>query len=517
MTGPRRITAFLLLCLACILPVQGEDRITAGNGLPGDGLKSVPAPAPRITVGSKNFNEGYLLGEIVAQTLELEGFAVERKFGLGGTLVCYEALVNGAIDVYVEYTGTLAEAILKLDGPAPDLDGLNAAVSDKGLQVLDSLGFNNTYALAMRKDTAEAAGISRISDLANHPELEPAFSLEFLNREDGWPGLAETYNLAAKPAGIEHGLAYQALVEGSIDITDAYSTDGELARYSLAVLDDDRGYFPRYLAVPFVRADFPAGAGEAIARLAGRIDDDRMQKLNRTTTIDGRSFAEVASEFLRAEGIGNTQVEDRLVSSILGNTITHLKLTAIALALGCLAGLPLGIIVFRNRAVANLTVYLAGALLQTIPSIALLALMIPLFGIGVKPAITALFLYSLLPILRNTVTALITIDPVLKRVAEAIGLTRREQLRHVLLPMALPNILAGVRTAAVISIGTATLAAFIGAGGLGEPIVTGLALNDTSLILQGALPAAGLAILVELLFELLERLLVKPHMLKGQI
>ncbi|MDE0284061.1 MAG: ABC transporter permease subunit [Gammaproteobacteria bacterium] len=523
MTDPRRLTAFLLLCLACVLPLQGQDRITVGNGLPGDGpppttyggmLESVPAP--QITVGSKNFNEGYLLGEIVAQVLELEGFAVERKFGLGGTLVCYEALVNGAIDVYVEYTGTLAEAILKLEGPAPDLDQLNTTVSELGLQVLESLGFNNTYALAMRKDMAEAEGISRISDLANHPELKPAFSLEFLNREDGWPGLAETYNLAAKPSGIEHGLAYQALVEGSIDITDAYSTDGELARYSLAVLDDDRGYFPRYLAVPFARADFPAGAGDVIARLAGRIDDDRMQEMNRMTTIDGRSFAEVASEFLGEEGLGNTKVEDSLVSSILGNTITHLKLTAIALALGCLAGLPLGIIVFRNRPVANLTVYLAG-LLQTIPSIALLALMIPVFGIGVKPAIIALFLYSLLPILRNTVTALITIDPVLKRVAEAIGLTRREQLRHVLLPMALPNILAGVRTAAVISIGTATLAAFIGAGGLGEPIVTGLALNDTGLILQGALPAAGLAILVELLFELLERLLVKPHMLKGQI
>ena len=495
MTDPHRVTAFLLLCLACVLPVQGQER---------------------ITVGSKNFNESYLLAEIIAQSLELEGFAVERKFGLGGTLVCYEALVNGAIDVYVEYTGTLAEAILKLDGAAPGLDGLNAAVSDKGLQVLDSLGFNNTYALAMRKDTAAAEGISRISELAHHPGLKLAFSLEFLNREDGWPGLAETYNLTVKPAGIEHGLAYQALVEGSINITDAYSTDGELARYSLVVLDDDRGYFPSYFAIPFVRSDLPERARTVLKRLAGMIDDDRMQELNRMTTIDGRSFPGVASEFLRKEGLGNRQVDDRLVSSILGNTLTHLKLTAMALALGCLVGLPLGIIVFRNRLAANLTVYLAG-LLQTIPSIALLALMIPVFGIGVKPAIVALFLYSLLPILRNTVTALITIDPVLKRVAEAIGLTRREQLRHVLLPMALPNILAGIRTAAVISIGTATLSAFIGAGGLGEPIVTGLALNDTGLILQGALPAAGLAILVELLFELLERLLVKPHMLKGRI
>ena len=479
-------------------------------------LTGVTWPQERITVGSKNFNEGYLLGEIIAQTLEREGFAVERKFGLGGTLVCYQALVNGEIDVYAEYTGTLAQAILKLDGPAPDLTRLNAAVAEQGLQALAPLGFNNTYALAMRQGMATEKGISRISDLAQHPQLALAFSLEFLNREDGWPGLAAAYHLTVKPTGIEHGLAYQALVEGSIDITDAYSTDGELARYNLAVLDDDRGFFPRYLAVPFVRSDLPDQAKAALGQLAGSLDDRRMQALNRMTTIDGNSFAQVAGGFLRGQGLGEARVEASLAATILGNTLTHLKLTAIALLLGCLVGLPLGIAVFRARALANATVYLAG-LLQTIPSIALLALMIPLFGIGEKPAIIALFLYSLLPILRNTVTALVTIDPLLKRVAAAIGLTRLEQLRHVLVPMALPNILAGIRTAAVISIGTATLAAFIGAGGLGEPIVTGLALNDTGLILQGALPAAGLAILVELLFEMLERLLVKPHMLKGQL
>ena len=496
MLDARRTCLFLLLlCLAWTVPAQGQDR---------------------ITVGSKNFNEGYLLGEIIAQVLEREGFAVERKFGLGGTLVCYQALVNGEIDVYAEYTGTLAQAILKLDGPAPDLEQLNAAVTEQGLQALAPLGFNNTYALAMRQNVARERGITRISDLVLHPDLAPAFSLEFLNREDGWPGLAATYNLSVRPTGIEHGLAYQALADGSIDITDAYSTDGELARYKLAVLDDDRGFFPRYLAVPFVRTDLPEQAKAAMERLAGTLDDARMQELNRMTTIDGMSFAEVANGFIGELGLGEVRIEETLAATILGNTLTHLKLTAIALLLGCLVGLPLGIAVFRVRTLANATVYLAG-LLQTIPSIALLALMIPLFGIGEKPAIVALFLYSLLPILRNTVTALVTIDPLLKRVAAAIGLTRRQQLRHVLVPMAMPNILAGIRTAAVISIGTATLAAFIGAGGLGEPIVTGLALNDTALILQGALPAAGLAILVELLFELLERLLVKPHMIRGQL
>ncbi len=526
--NPCRILALFILypLYAPGLPGDGLKSVPAlpaptPSGLYGGGLESVPAltePAPsaRITVGSKNFNEGYLLAEVISRSLELEGFSVDRKFGLGGTLVCYEALVNGAIDVYVEYTGTLAQAILKLEGPAPDPGQLDAEVSGLGLQVLPPLGFNNTYALVMRKDLAGQKGITRISDLRGHPELVLAFSLEFLNREDGWPGLAGTYNLPGKPTGIEHGLAYQAVAEGSVDVIDAYSTDGELSRYALTVLDDDRGFFPQYHAIPFARSDLPDRAREVLIGLSGRIGDNRMQEMNRKTTVDGMSFAQVADGFLHEEGLGDTRTEDRIVHTILGNTVTHLKLTAIALALGCLVGLPLGILVFRVRPVANATVYVAG-LLQTIPSIALLALMIPLFGIGVLPAIVALFLYSLLPILRNTVTALVTIDPVLKRVAEAMGLTRWEQLRHVLLPMALPNVLAGIRTAAVISIGTATLAAFIGAGGLGEPIVTGLALNDTGLILQGAIPAACLAILVELLFELLERLTIKPHMLQGQL
>jgi osmoprotectant transport system permease protein len=143
--------------------------------------------------------------------------------------------------------------------------------------------------------------------------------------------------------------------------------------------------------------------------------------------------------------------------------------------------------------------------MQTIPSIALLALMIPLFGIGITSAIIALFMYSLLPIVRNAVTGLVNVDPVLVRVATALGLSARERLRHVLVPIALPSIFAGIRTAAVISIGTATLAAFIGAGGLGDPIMSGLSRVDVNLILQGAIPAAVLAIVTELLFEVIEK------------
>ena len=472
--------------------------------------------AGAITVGSKNFTESYLLAEIVAQTLEAEGYAVDRKFGLGGTLVCYEALINGEIDVYVEYTGTLEQAILRGTDLHPSVADLNRRLVEP-VRILDSLGFNNTYAMTMKASLADERDIKTVSDLRAHPDLSVSFSLEFLNRKDGWPGLQQLYDLPHQPAGIDHGLAYQAINNGSVDLTDAYSTDGDLQRYALTILKDDQGYFPDYYAVPFVREDMDAAAIAAVEQLAGRLDDDRMRSLNAEVVINERSFAEVASSFLAAQGLTESDaVESSLTSSILRNTLVHLKLTSIALLLGCLVGLPLGIVAYRRQQLARVIVYLAG-LMQTIPSIALLALMIPLFGIGELPAVIALFLYSILPILRNTITSLITIDPVLKRVAEAIGLSSRQQLRHVLLPMALPGILAGIKTAAIISIGTATLAAFIGAGGLGEPIVTGLALNDTRLILQGAIPAAVLAIVVELLFELLERFVVKPHMLSGRL
>lgn len=480
-------------------------------------LHAAEAGNQTVTVASKNFNESYLLAEIMSQLLEINGFTVERRIGLGGTLVCYEALATGEIDVYAEYTGTLGQVILKIDDAAPTAERLNGLLEPVDLSVLSSFGFNNTYAVAIKGELAHREGLANVSDLTGRDDLEMAFSLEFLNREDGWPGLASTYGFTQSPTGIEHGLAYQAIDEGKIDITDAYSTDGDLERYGLITLEDDKGYFPQYFAVPFVHDSMPAEAKVVLELLAGRIDDDRMRELNSRIVVDGKTFDAVAREFLAEESLGQTKIrEDLLWRTLLANTVTHLKLTIIALSLGVLFGVPIGVLVFRSRPVSRVMVYLAG-LMQTIPSIALLALMIPLFGIGTVPAIVALFLYSILPILRNTITALIGIDPLLKRIAEAIGLTRWQQLRYVLIPMALPTMLAGIKTAAIISIGTATLAAFIGAGGLGEPIVTGLALNDTNLILQGAIPAACLAIIVELLFELLERLIVKPHMLAGQL
>ncbi len=192
-------------------------------------------------------------------------------------------------------------------------------------------------------------------------------------------------------------------------------------------------------------------------------------------------------------------------------TLTHIKLTALALMAAMLLAIPVGILVYGLPHIARPVTYFAG-LLQTIPSIALLAFMIPLLGIGTLPAIVALFLYSLLPILRNTIIALFSVDPVLKKVSIGMGMTHWQRLRYIEIPLAAPTILAGIKTAAVINIGTATLAAFIGAGGLGEPIVTGLTLNDPKLILQGAIPAAILAIVVELMFELIERWWIPAHL-----
>ncbi|WP_404420057.1 glycine betaine ABC transporter substrate-binding protein [Marinospirillum sp.] len=469
--------------------------------------------AQTLTVGSKMDSEGRLLGEIFAQKLEADGFQVQRQLGLGSTSVTWQALQGGDIDIYPEYTGTLALSLLGLE-TTPELSRLNEKLENFRLKALPSLGFNNTYALTMQAAMAEEKDIQRISDLPAHEELRLGFSHEFIQRNDGWPGLKETYELPFTPLGVEHGLAYEAIQAGRIDITDAYSTDGDLERFNLILLEDDRDYFPQYLALPLVRADLPLAVHASLEELAGLLNETRMQALNAQISSQEAGFTEVAHDFLLEEGL--IVDEQRKFSGLKWdkldvNLLEHLQLTLLALFLACLVGLPLAILVYRSPRISQAVLYVAG-LLQTIPSIALLALMIPLFGIGFLPAIIALFLYSLLPILRAAVTSLLTVNPLLVKVSLGMGMTRKEQLKYILLPLAAPNLLVGIKTAAIINIGTATLAAFIGAGGLGEPIVTGLALNDHTLVLYGAIPAALMAIVTELLFNLAERRWIPAHL-----
>ncbi|NND68308.1 MAG: ABC transporter permease subunit [Halioglobus sp.] len=469
------------------------------------------AQEPDVRIASKTFIESYVLGEIAAQLLAGHGFTVEHEQGLGGTLVAYEALKSGSVDLYPDYTGTLAQAVL--GRPGLDDTQLATALAGQGLQMRVFLGFNNSYAMGVSGPAARERKLARVSDLVNYPELRAAFSHEFLNREDGWPALRAAYNLPHQPVGIEHALAYVAIESGQLDFTDAYTTDGELSTRDIVLLEDDLGFFPQYNTVLLTRTDMPDDVAAVLAKLEGILDEPTMQRLNYAVASGDESPAAVAATFLRERGLvtGPAPVEDSRAERILANTATHLKLTGIALVLACLIAIPVALVLSRFERAARSLLYITG-LIQTIPALALLALLIPIMGLGQTPAIFALFLYSLLPIVRNTLTGLFSVDPLLKEVATGMGLTGGQQLWHVELPLAIPTLLAGVKTAAIVSIGTATLAAFVGAGGLGEPIITGLNLNDHRLILEGALPAAALAIAAELLFEWVERALIPAHL-----
>jgi osmoprotectant transport system permease protein len=473
---------------------------------------TVNGSSSAVRVASKTFPESYILAEITAQLLESHGFDVERKTGLGGTLIAFEALQNGSIDIYPEYTGTLSQAVLR----QPNMTGeqLRTALERRDLNLEVFLGFNNSYAIAISGEVAERRNITRISDLAQHPDLNIGFSLEFLKRGDGWPVLKSAYHLPQNAIGIEHALAYRAIESGKLDVTDAYTTDGELDAYDLRLLADDRAFFPGYQAVLLTRKDLPAAVAAVLQSLQGSIDESTMRALNRRRANENLEPQEIAAQFLRESGLTDGESMVALTGAaqrIAGYTLVHLKLTLSALLLACLVAIPLALSLARYRAVSRGLLYITG-LIQTVPALALLALLIPLVGLGETPAIIALFLYSLLPIVRNTLTGLFNVDPLLKEVAAGMGLTPAQQLWRVELPLAVPTILAGVKTAAIISIGTATLAAFVGAGGLGEPIITGLTLNDHRLILEGAIPAALLAIVAELLFEAIERASIPAHL-----
>ncbi len=466
-----------------------------------------------IHVGAKHFNEGYILSEMIALVLEDGGFKVERKFNLGGTTVSFEALRNQAIDVYPEYTGTIEKEILREDSKL-SFEQLSNEVNERfKLQISQPYGFNNTYTLLITAALKEKLSIKNISDLEKHPDLRVGLSYEFIDRKDGWNNLSTFYRLPQKVIALEHGLAYQAIRDNKIDVTDAYSTDGEINKYNLILLKDDQNFFPAYQAVSFYSKNLPVQAKELLNKLTSVLSEDEMQRLNAMALFENKSYHEIARMFLLQKGlISQTETtQASTISRIVSKAWRHLQLTLFALIVAIFVAVPLGIFIFRNQQATKIILYLIG-ILQTIPSIALLALMIPLFGIGVVPAVIALFFYALLPILRNTVVGLTTVDPLLKKVAAAIGLTLWDSLRLVEIPLAMPTILAGIRTAAVINVGTATLAAFIGAGGLGEFIVTGLALNNTDMILMGAIPAAALAMLTELFFELMEKIILPKHL-----
>ncbi len=470
-------------------------------------------------MGSKRFTESYILGDIVARTAQQAGADALHKPGLGSSAVVLEALKIGSIDLYPEYLGTIEQEILKLPAGS-STERIQQELAKQGLAFGVPLGFSNSYALATTAARAQELSLRTISDLRAHPQLPVAVSQEFLGRVDGWPGLAARYRLPQRPTGIDHGVAYEALASGRVAVTDIYTTDAKIAELGLAVLRDDAGYFPRYDAVLLYRMDLPARAPAAWKRLAaleGRIDADRMIRMNAEAELRGRSFASIATEFVegRAPGAGTGEasaragLRERLFGPDLGRlTREHVSLVALSLAIAVLVGIPLGAAASGKRLAP--AIFAVVGVLQTIPSLALLAALIPLLGqIGTVPAVVALSVYALLPIVRNTATGLQQVPQGLKQAGIALGLTRLHRWRFVDLPLALPTVLAGIKTAAVLTVGTATIAAFIGAGGYGERIAQGLALNDSTALLAGAIPAAVLALATQLLFGLAERLAMR--------
>ncbi|WP_438616742.1 ABC transporter permease/substrate-binding protein [Myxococcus llanfairpwllgwyngyllgogerychwyrndrobwllllantysiliogogogochensis] len=466
---------------------------------------------PNVRVGSKKFTESVILGEMVTQLARSTGASVRHRRELGGTAVLWEALRRGELDVYPEYTGTLRQELLS-GRKLPDDAALRVALAEEGLRMSAPLGFNNTYALGMKEAEAERLGIRTISDLRAHPELRFGFSNEFMERGDGWPALRDSYRLPQRDVrGLDHDLAYRGLDAGSVQVTDLYSTDAEIAAYGLRVLVDDVHHFPAYDAVLLYRADFESRAPEALAailRLSGTLSEEKMVKLNARARLERVPEAQVASDFLaQSLGVSTVVRGEGLASRVWLRTREHLFLVGVSLLAALALAVPLGVLAARSPRLGQGVLGLAGVI-QTIPSLALLVVMIPLLGIGSRPAIAALFLYSLLPIVRNTASGLTGIPLEVRESAEALGLPPLARLWRIDLPMASPSILAGIQTAAVINVGTATLGALVGAGGYGQPILTGIRLDDTRLILEGAIPAAVLALLVSGAFEAVGRVLV---------
>ena len=463
------------------------------------------AESQQIVVGSKKFTESYVLGEIAKTALQNAGFTVEHKAGMGGTIILWQALRGGQIALYPEYTGTISEEILKAKQPL-STDEIRAPLRQEGVGMTGPLGFNNTYALVMRRDRAAKLGIRKISDLRSHPELSMGMTHEFLDRQDGWAPLSARYGLQMHNIrGIDHALGYAALATGSIDVKDAYSTDAKIAENNLVVLEDDLQFFPQYKAVFLYRLDTDPRAVAALEKLAGTLDEARMTRLN-AEAERSKNYALAAALYF---GEKPKHVAGELAGKIGRWTWRHLQLVGASLLLAIVVGIPLGIRASRPGPVSDFILAATGVI-QTIPSLALLALLVPLpfFGISAVTAIFALFLYSLLPIVRNTATGLQDIPTAVRESAAALGLEPKAQLWKVFLPLASRTILAGIKTSAIINVGTATLAALIGVGGLGEPIISGLNLNDYSTILQGAVPAALLALVVQFVFDGLDRVVI---------
>jgi len=484
--------------------------------------------AQPLVIGSKRFTESYILSEIFSQKLINSGVnGVVQKSGLGNTGILLSALKAGEIDLYPEYTGTISREILK-SNQVLSIEEINKQLQPMGLAAGIELGFSNSYALAMKEELANQLGIQTISDLKKHPELVLGLSHEFIARDDGWRGLSKHYQLKSlRPRGLDHGIAYEAIAKDQINVIDAYTTDSKIIQYGLKILIDDKSFFPSYDALILYKINVPERfpeAWRALSQLEHQITQKSMLELNALAELKGQSFKDVAHYFLdqgkkhnslssgqdnppeRPALSGRKILADTFQNNFFQLLMQHLYLVLISLTLAIMVGIPLGVLCFYRPQIGQALLLVVSAL-QTIPSLALLAFLISILGtIGTVPAIGSLFVYGVLPIIQNTHTGMGEIPKSMRQAACALGLRPFDQLSLIELPLALPVIMSGIKVSAVLTVGNATLAAFVGAGGFGERIAQGLALNDTSMLLAGAIPSALLALLIQMIFTHLEKI-----------
>lgn len=483
-----------------------------------------------IVIGSKVFTEGVLVAEMLATLLEEKySYKVKRKFNLGGTQFVFNALTAKQIDVYGEYTGTGYSMILNLSGEtrAPQIYKTVKSQFLKKFQLVWSqpLGFNNTYAIAIRNNDPQFKNINKVSDLIGKTKnLSLAADHEFMERRDGYNYFSKAYGITfptSKTSTMDPGLMYSALKNKQVDLIMAYSTDGRIKAYNLKILKDDKNFFPAYQAAyltsPSVLKRFPK-LKLAFKDLENNISEkeiialnDRVDRLKQEDHVVIKNFL-IQKKLLKGDlsKIQHQDIFSYYYSKryyLLKIFIEHLMLTFASLLIAILLAIPIGIFMTRKKQLAK-TIFPVINTLNTIPSLALLGFLIPILGIGYIPAIFALFIYCLLPLIRNTYEGIRGVDLNYIEAATGIGLTKFQILKKVEWPMALPVIIAGIRTAAVIVVGTATLASLVGAGGLGEPIFRGIATVNSKLILLGAVPAAVLAVIIDRFLSLVEKIYV---------
>ena len=500
---------------------------------PGDKIPLKPINRPNkkaIFIGSKIFTENVLLAEMLALLLEeRHGLKVIRKFNMGGTQLVFSALRRGDIDIYPEYTGTGWVMILKKSRSAEPKKTYHAVKKEflKRFNLIWSLplGFENTYALAVHKKDPRFKSVNQISQLKGQaPLFRLALSHEFAERKDGFKNFIKKYKLNFLKNNIltmNAGLMFSALDNKKTDIIIADSTDGRIKAFNLKTLKDDKKFFPSYQAAYLTRSEALSQSPEikqAFQSLEGSISEKEMIRLNSQVDQLKKGVSKTARGFLikksLLKGKAQAEGEQSLLAYYMGRKkylfkilMEHLILVFSSLFFALLFSVPAGLWAARQPS-AGKAVFALVNTLQTVPSLALLGLFVPLLGIGFLPAICALFLYSLLPIIRNTFEGLKNVDRHFIEVSSGMGLSQWQILKYVQIPLALPVMLAGVRTSAVTLVGTAALAAFIGAGGLGDPIFRGISILDSRLIFLGAVPACLLAVALDQLLALLESLMI---------